>query len=123
MWGRRCVRWSIGVRAESGGEGLDCLGTSDSVASAVKGSRVGSDGASIVFVLPVVEVALPHGLPLPGARTAQMKVLSESLEARSLKLELEAEGGAVVMLKVRRNGDKVNLQCGWRDDFECGGWP
>jgi hypothetical protein len=60
--------------------------------------------------LPVVEVAVPHGLPLLGARTAQMKVLSESSEAGSLKLELEAEGGAVVTLKVRRNGDKVNLR-------------
>jgi len=79
------------------------------LASTVKGSRVGSDGASVVFALPAVEVAVPHGLPLPGARTAQMKVLGESSEARSLKLELEAEGGAVVQLKVRRNGDKVNL--------------
>lgn len=80
------------------------------LASAVKGSRVGSDGASVVFALPVVEVAVPHGLPLPGARTAQMKVLGESSGARSLKLDLEAEGGAVVTLKVRRNGDKVNLR-------------
>jgi hypothetical protein len=47
---------------------------------------------------------------LPGARTAQMKVLSETVEAHSLKLELEAEGGSVVVLKVRRNGDTVNLR-------------
>ena len=79
------------------------------LASAVKGAKVASDGASIVFALPPVEVAVPHGLPLPGVRTAQMKVLSESADAHSLKLELEAEADSVVELKVRRNAAKLNL--------------
>ncbi|MBB5329735.1 amylo-alpha-1,6-glucosidase [Tunturiibacter gelidoferens] len=79
------------------------------LASAVKGTKVASDGASIAFALPPVEVAVPHGLPLPGARTAQMKVLSESADAHSLKLELEAEAGSVVELQVRRNAAKLNL--------------
>jgi glycogen debranching enzyme len=79
------------------------------LASAVKGVKVASDGASIAFALPPVEVAVPHGLPLPGARTAQMKVLSESADAHSLKLELEAEAGSVVELQVRRNAAKLNL--------------
>jgi glycogen debranching enzyme len=79
------------------------------LASAVKGSRVAGDGSSVVFALPAVEVAVPHGLPLPGARTAQMKVLNEVVEARSLKLELEAESGTVVELTVRRNEAKVDL--------------
>src|SRR3984885_6529906 len=79
------------------------------LASAVKGAKVASDGASITFALPPIEVSVPHGLPLPGARTAQMKVLSESADAHSLKLELEAEADSVVELKVRRNVTKLNL--------------
>jgi hypothetical protein len=63
----------------------------------------------VVFALRAVEVAVPHGLPLPGARTAQMKVLSEVSEAHSLKLELEAQAGTVVELMVRRNVAKLNL--------------
>ena len=78
-------------------------------ARAVKGAKVASDGASIAFALPPVEVAVPHGLPLPGARTALVKVLSESADAHSLKLELEAEADSVVELKVRRNVTKLNL--------------
>ncbi|NYF50765.1 MGH1-like glycoside hydrolase domain-containing protein [Tunturiibacter gelidoferens] len=79
------------------------------LASAVKGSRVSADGSSVVFALPAIEVAVPHGLPLPGARTSQMKVLSEVSEAHSLKLELEADAGTVVELTVRRNEAKLGL--------------
>jgi hypothetical protein len=79
------------------------------LASVVKGSKVASDGASVTFALPTVEVAVPHGLPLPGARTAQMKVLGETLDGHSLKLELEAEAGSVFELTVRRNAAKLNL--------------
>jgi hypothetical protein len=80
------------------------------LASAVKDSRVLADGSSVVFALPAVEVAVPHGLPLPGARTSQMKVLSEVSKGRSLKLELEAEAGTVVELMVRRNVAKLDLR-------------
>ena len=72
-------------------------------------ARVSPDGSSISFPLPSVEVAVPHGLPLPGARTAQLKVLSEHAEAHSLQLELEAAAGSVVELKLRRNTPKLNL--------------
>ncbi|MBB5342432.1 amylo-alpha-1,6-glucosidase [Tunturibacter empetritectus] len=79
------------------------------LASVVKDSRASAEGSSVVFALPAIEVAVPHGLPLPGARTAQMKVLREVSEAHSLKLELEAEAGTVVELMVRRNAAKLNL--------------
>jgi glycogen debranching enzyme len=85
------------------------LGPAVRLASAVKESRVLADGSSVVFALPAVEVAVPHGLPLPGARTSQLKVLSEVSKARSLKLELEAEAGTVVELMVRRNVAKLDL--------------
>ena len=77
--------------------------------TAVKGARVMDNGAAIAFSLPAVEVAIPHGLPLPGARTGQMKVLVETYAARSLTLELEAEAGTVVTLKARRNAAKLKL--------------
>lgn len=79
------------------------------LATALKDARIAADGSSITFALPPVEVAVPHGLPLPGARTSQMKVLAETATAHSLKLELEADAGSVVELKLRRNGTKLNV--------------
>ncbi len=77
--------------------------------TAVKNSRTSADGLSIAFALPAVEVAVPHYLPLPGARTLQMKVLAETATAHSLKLELAAEAGSVVELKLRLNQEKLNV--------------
>ncbi len=79
------------------------------LASDVKGARIAADGTSITFTLPPVEIAIPHGLPLPGARTAQMKVLNESRTDHSLTLELEAEAGTSATLKLRKNLDKFNV--------------
>ena len=53
--------------------------------------------------LPAVEMAIPHGLPLRGSRTTQMKVLQATSEAHSLRLELEGVGGTEAVLKLRRN--------------------
>jgi hypothetical protein len=79
------------------------------LATAVKDARTAADGSSITFALLPVEVAVPHGLPLPGARTSQMKVLAETMTPHSLKLELEADAGSVVTLKLRRNGTTLNV--------------
>jgi glycogen debranching enzyme len=87
----------------------DIVGGSVRVASGAKGARVMADGMSVAVPLPAVEVAVSHGLPLPGSRTAQMKVLAETGEGRSLKLELEGQAGSVVQLKVRRNLPKLNI--------------
>ena len=77
--------------------------------TAVKGARTAVDGSSIAFSLPPVEVAVPHDLPLPGARTLQMKVLAETVTTHSLKLELEADAGSMVELQLRRNAPKLNV--------------
>jgi glycogen debranching enzyme len=79
------------------------------LASNARGARVAADGLSVAFTLPPVEIAVPHGLPLPGARTSQMKVLEEAWDAHSLTLTLEADEGAAVTLKVRRNAPKLLL--------------
>jgi hypothetical protein len=63
----------------------------------------------MAFPLPSLEVAIPHTLPLPGARTSQLKVLSETATPHSLKLELEADAGSVVTLQLRRNASKLNV--------------
>ncbi|MGD0443318.1 MAG: hypothetical protein ABSA39_05215 [Edaphobacter sp.] len=78
--------------------------------TAVKSARTGADGSSITFALPAFEVAVPHELPLPGARTSPMKVLAETVTAHSLKLELEADAGSVVELQLRRNAPKLNVR-------------
>jgi len=80
------------------------------LATSVKESQVAVDGAWVSFPLPPIEVAVPHGLPLQGARTTQMKVLSEKWSPRSLKLDLEAGAGSVIELKIRRNEPKLNLR-------------
>ncbi len=59
--------------------------------------------AELRIPLPEVEVGMPTGLPLPGAATAQLKVLSESHEARSMSLQLEAQGGSAYDLPLRLN--------------------
>jgi hypothetical protein len=88
----------------------DVVGPAVRVGSEAKGVHVAADGASISVPLPAVEVAVSHGLPLPGSRTTQMKVLAETMDAHSLKLELESEPGSVVQLKVRRNLPKLSVR-------------
>jgi hypothetical protein len=64
----------------------------------------GARGGELRVPLPGVEVGIPHELPLPGSRTAQLKVLSQSADAHSLTLEVEAQGGSVYDLPLRLNG-------------------
>jgi len=78
-------------------------GPSVRVMSSAQGAKNAADGLSVSIPLPPVEVGVAHGLPLPGARTAQMKVLSEAQEGRALRLELEGMAGTAVELRVRRN--------------------
>ena len=61
------------------------------------------------FPLPAVEVTVPHELPLPGARTAQLKVLTQTLAAHSLTLELEAQADSIITLPVIRNQPGLHL--------------
>ncbi len=84
-------------------------GPAVSLIDARSGRAAQGDGATLEFDLPPVEVAIPHELPLPGSRTAQMKVLRESREGRGLSLELEAMGGTTATLKLRKNQPKLNV--------------
>ena len=57
---------------------------------------------TVSFALPVVEVAIPHGLPPQGSRTTQVKVLSQTEDAGSLTLELEAESSTELAVRINR---------------------
>jgi glycogen debranching enzyme len=71
----------------------------------VSGPVVHFDGgtASVRVPLPPVEVSVSHGLPVRGARTAQLKVIDEVIAARSLRLELEGIAGSESTLALTRN--------------------
>ena len=70
---------------------------------------VGASGGRLRVPLPGVEVSVGHGLPLPGARTGQLKVLDETVTGRSMRLEVEGVGGTEARLKVRRNGTGLKV--------------
>jgi len=72
-------------------------------------ATVTNNRQAVIFKLPAIEVALPQHLPLPGARTAQPKVLAQTTDAHSMKLELEAQAGSTVTFKLRKNIDTPNL--------------
>jgi hypothetical protein len=80
----------------------------------VSGPKVTLEGASptaaLHLPLPGVQVSIQHGLPLRGARTAQMKVLSEKGEGRSLQLELEGTAASDGTLRIRRNDPTASLK-------------
>jgi hypothetical protein len=77
------------------------------VGSGVAGARIVGDVVQVP--LAAVEVGISHGLPEPGSRTRQMKVLAQEYQGRSLKLELEGEGGSTARMVVRRNEAKGTL--------------
>lgn len=63
------------------------------------------------LLLPAVEASLEQTSPEPGARTAQLKVLSQEMGVRSLTLKVEAPGGTTQQVCLRRNGGEAkNLQ-------------
>jgi hypothetical protein len=59
---------------------------------------------SLAIQLPGAELVIPAELPLPGARTAQLKVLEQHTEAHSASWLLEAQGGSTYALPLRLNG-------------------
>jgi glycogen debranching enzyme len=68
------------------------------------------DAAALVLPLPAVEFALPQALPPLGSRTSQLKVLSQSQDARSATLLMEGEGGTTHVLSVRINRPGLSVR-------------
>lgn len=71
-----------------------------------------SDGRRFQFPLPPVELSLPHGLPLPGSETADLKAVEERATPNGYTAELEAPSGTVVDLPVRFNRTGVRVAGG-----------
>ncbi len=63
-----------------------------------------ASGGTLRVPLAGVELAIPTELPLPGAETAQLKVLEQHAGAHSATWVLEAQGGAEYTLPLRLNG-------------------
>ncbi len=76
--------------------------------SALKTAQTTAD--TLTFSLPAVEVAISHGLPSQGSRTAQIKVLSQAENAHSMTLELEGIAGNVAELGIRLNRPGLKLK-------------
>jgi glycogen debranching enzyme len=99
------------VRAEGQGGNMITL------KSTMPGAKV-SAGGVLDVPTPAVEIGMEYGadraLPLPGARTAMLKVLQQDAGPRSLTLLLEAQGGSTqaLFLRQRERRDRVNVEGG-----------
>jgi glycogen debranching enzyme len=80
--------------------------------SSAAGAKQSADG-SLRISTPAVEVGMDYGadgaLPLPGARTAMMKVLQQKEGPRSLTLLLEAQGSSTQTLFLRERDRHARL--------------
>ena len=77
-----------------------------------QGAAVGVNGGGAVALveLPAVEVGMDAALPVPGARTTQVKVLAETRGERSLTVEMEGQGGSEAVLRLRVNRAVVGVK-------------
>jgi len=64
----------------------------------------------LLLPLAGVELGIPSQLPLPGARTAQLKVVDERRSANRYEVDFEAPGGAAYDLPLRMNRPNVRFQ-------------
>jgi hypothetical protein len=60
--------------------------------------------------LPGAEIELPNRLPTPGSETCQLKAVDETSGANSLAVTLEAPGGSMHVLRLRRNKPIVAIE-------------
>jgi glycogen debranching enzyme len=80
--------------------------------STTAGAKALANGV-LAIPAPAVEVGMDYGadaaLPLPGARTAMMKVLRQESGPRSLTLLLEAQGNSTQTLFLRQRDRRARL--------------
>src|SRR5258707_5543962 len=79
------------VRARSASPEVFCL-ASDQAAREQPCRETASVLHELVLRLPVVEIGIPRGLPLPGSRTSQLKVVGECRMDCSFEADFEARG-------------------------------
>ncbi len=87
-------------------------GKSVTMKSTIAGAKALANGV-LVIPTPAVEVGMDYGadaaLPLPGARTAMMKVLRQEAGPRSLTLLLEAQNNSTQTLFLRQRDRRARL--------------
>ena len=87
-------------------------GKSVTLKSTTAGAKALANGV-LVIPTPAVEVGMDYGadaaLPLPGARTAMMKVLRQEAGPRSLTLLLEAQNNSTQTLFLRQRDRRARL--------------
>ncbi len=96
------------IRARSRNPEVVCLAAGD----APRGQSCTAPAATVhelALPLPPVELELPHGLPLAGSETAQMKVISERRSEGKFEVEVEAPGGSSHTMAVRFNRPDVRM--------------
>jgi hypothetical protein len=69
-------------------------------------TEVEQQASKLRVPLPGVEIVLPAELPLPGARTTQLKVLEQHTASNSASWTFEAQGDTTCDLPLRLNGRK-----------------
>jgi len=67
---------------------------------------------SLVMPLPPIELGIPHGLPLEGATTSQLKAVDEQIEDRQATFTLSGMAGSTHELPVRLNRMGTHLEGG-----------
>ncbi len=95
------------VRARSASPEVLCL-ASDQAAREQPCRETASVLHELVLQLPAVEIGIPRGLPLPGSRTSQLKVVGERRMDNSFEADFEAPGGTEYDLLVRLNRSNVH---------------
>ena len=94
------------VRAHSASPEVLCLAAQTAPRDQPCGSPVAATH-ELALPLPPVEVGIPARLPLPGSRTAQLKVVGERRSADKYEVDFEAPGGQEQELAVRLNRPNV----------------
>ena len=98
------------IRATTRDAGMFCL-----TATREKEEHCTEDAASahtLTVPLPPVELEVPHGLPLEGATTSQLKVLDEQVNDHQASFTLAGMAGSTYDLPVRLNRSSVHLNGG-----------
>jgi glycogen debranching enzyme len=90
------------VRARSSSPSIACLApqTAPRDQQCTEPARIDRE---VALPLPAVELDIPAELPLPGARTSQIKVTGERRSERRFDVDFEAPAGSVYELPVRLN--------------------
>ena len=97
---------SIVFHREGGSLVVRLVGSGAQLAGPAGSKEKKERAGALSIPLPGAEIAIPAELPLPGASTAQLKVLEQFTAGDAAGWTLEAQGGSTYRLPLRLNGVK-----------------